>query len=123
MVQRVPKCIRFVPDHFGSDNDFVMEAISKNVRVLDFRRDLTSDPDFLLKAIGANEQAVKWAPEDLKKQRAFTIAACEQNRLVMGHIDEEFKKDHGVLRAAWENDDASFEHAMNAPVEMLDIDI
>jgi len=120
---QTPMVLRFLPDSLRLDRTVILEVVRLNEVVVEFSGDFLQDREFLLEAVRINEFAIKYVPEHIRKEREFTIRAAQENYWVMPHIEKEFKEDRGVQRAAWRSDDASFQHALDVPEGMDNIDM
>merc|ERR1711924_548948 len=74
VVLQTPMVLRFVPDTFRLDKEFILEMVPQKAAVLEYSGEFLRDEDFLLEAIRRSEFALHFVPEDFRHKRAFLFA-------------------------------------------------
>ena len=101
-----------VPEEFYKDKSFVLAAVKRDGRALEFAdKSLKKDKSIVLAAVRTNGYALEYTDKSLKKDKSIVLAAVKRDGGALEYADKSLKKDKSIVLAAVKQDGFALEYA------------
>lgn len=106
-----------------TDKEFLLKAISKNPRVLEYAdQSLKEDRDFMLSILTQNPRALDYMPENLIRDEDFLLTAIDKNPFVFLFVEEDLRKNKDFILSAVDCNPLILNYLDRALVRILDVE-
>ncbi len=103
LLSKRPSLISELPDKYRNNRELAKELVtSSSYAFKGLSKELQGDKEIVTLAVmkSYGESSLKYASEELKKDKSFIISLVSKKGSILEYVDDEFKKDKDVVTAA-----------------------